>query len=151
MAESLRLGTTDRKLDAVAVQQGLTRDCPHREGLKVTILPAANFNPRFQKAVQEQLMAAALRSRAKKAEEPNGEANTHVWNRYEDPQFIATALVSNMDGLYGANNKKRKYTPALGAEIFADPSHWDVKQWVVNEALDLAQFYVQEVQAEAKN
>lgn len=133
----MRLGTTHRKLDRLAIEQGVEKECPERPGLFVRILPASTYNPRYRKAIQDEAM------RIKDGGEADG-------NRYEDAQFVADVLVADMRGLYDGE-EEIEYTPEIGAEIFADPAHRDVLDWIVSEAMKRGQFYTEAVEKKVGN
>lgn len=139
----MRLGNSAKRLDATAIQQGVVKECPYRDGLTVRVLPAAGFNPRFRKAIQNQAVQA-LSDSAESAREA-------FINRYEDPAFVAKALVADMDPIYDDDGERLDYTPEIGEEVLSDPGNADVLQWIVNEALTYGQFYTDTVEAEAKN
>jgi hypothetical protein len=152
--ERLRLGTSGKALDATAVQQGLVKECPYRAGVTFTILPAAMWNPRFRQAVQNRLGRIALQKvNGEATKVANGKAahETEYESRYDDPDFIASALVAGIDGLFNGKGNPVKYTPERAVQILSDPANWDVKEWLVNEALQWGQFYTQAVEGEAKN
>lgn len=139
---TLRLGTSNRRLDEAAISQGVDKECPFRPGLVVTILPGASYNPRFRKAIQN----AALKS--------NGDAESakeKFLSRYDDPEFVVEALVSDMKGLYNENGNEVKYTTERGLAIFSDPANADVKEWVVTQAHQYGQFYTESVEEDAGN
>lgn len=153
MSEAIRLGTSAKRLDPVAVEQGVTKECPYRPGLMVTLLPAASFNPRFRRAVQAGALKAAAKLNAKGStvESVQNEAEQDFLSRYDDPAFVATALVADMGGLFNGDGSEVPYTVERGTAIFSDPGNADVKEWVVNQALRYGQFYVEEIEEEAKN
>lgn len=141
MEQAIRLGTSNKRLDALAIKQGVTKECPFRPGFTVTFLPAASYNPRFRKAIQN-------------GPRTNGDAETaaeEFLNRYDDPQFVVDALVSDMGGIYNGQGEPVTYTPELGLAILADPSNADVKEWVVNEAHHYGHFYSEGVEQDAGN
>lgn len=143
MAETLRLGTTGRRLDVLAVQQGIEKECPLRPGLFVTVLPAGTFNPRFARAIQ-----ARLERLAAKKEQEGAQPSTRF---EEDPEFVVDALVASMRGIYAGDGSEVAYTPAVGLQVLADPGNADVTVWICNEAHDYGRFYEQGVEADAKN
>lgn len=153
MSETLRLGTSNKRLDPVAVEQGVTRPCPFRPGLTITILPAASFNPRFRRAVQLGAVKAAakLKSQNGNVETATEEAEDEFLGRYDDPHFIVAALVADMGGLYDGEGNEVEYTTERGLQVFSDPGNADVKEWTVNQSLLYGQFYVEEVQEQRKN
>jgi hypothetical protein len=134
-AEELRLGTSPRRLDLAAVSQGVRKECPFREGLFVMILPAATYNPRYRKAVQN--------ARAK----DDGDFT----DRYEDAEFVVDALVADMDGLYNAAGERVPYTRERGLKILSSPNHADVRVWITNEAHQYGEFYTEQVEKDAGN
>lgn len=137
----MRLGTSDKKLDAAAIRQGVTKECPFREGFTVTILPGASYNPRFRKAIQNATAAIT----------PSHTIADEFTSRYEDPQFIVDALVADMGGIYGEDGEPVAYTPEIGVAILSDPGNADVKEWVVNEAHQYGSYYTKSVEQDAKN
>lgn len=142
MTETLRLGTTNRRLDVLAIEQGVEKDCSAlRPGLKVTILPAGTWNPRFRRALQ---------ARVERIAEANGKAGG-IPERYEDPEFVAAALVLNMSGMYNASGEAVEYTHARGVAALSDPANADVMAWIVHEAQDYGRYYTEAVEADAKN
>ena len=152
--ESLQLGSSARKLDAVAVRQGIERECPYREGVTFTILPAAHFNPRFRRAVQNRMTLAVAKKANGLASEDGAHDETFVEEaegRYDDPEFIASALLADINGIRNEKGNPVKYTHERGVQILSDPSNWDVREWLINEALTLGQFYTDDVEAAAKN
>lgn len=149
MGETLRLGATKRRLDVLAVQQGVEHECPLRPGLFVTILPAGMFNPRFARAAQaalEQLVAEGSK---------NGKAKDGVkgapLQRFEDPEFIERALVASIRGIYRADGTEVVYTSEVGLAVLSDPGNADVLAWIVLKAQEYGRYYDEEVEADAKN
>lgn len=145
MSETLRLGTTNRRLDVLAVEQGVEKECPLRPGLTVTILPAGVWNPRFQQALQARI------ERMAEAQAKNGDGKKPPAERNQDPEFVASALVLKMDGLYAADGSKVEYTLARGVSVLSDPANGDVMAWIVHEAQDYDRYYTGSVEADAKN
>lgn len=137
----VRLGSSSRRLDVLAVAQGIEHECPLRPGLTVTILPAGPFNARFKRALQE---------RVERMAERNGSAEEGA-DRFSDPAFVAQALVLTMTGLYGADGSEIPYTPELGNQILADPGNADVLAWIANESMRYEHYYTKDVEADAKN
>lgn len=138
----LRLGKTNKRLDAAAIQQGVRKECPFRPEFYVLILPGANYNPRYRKALQN----AAIRANGDESA-----AREDFLSRYEDPAFVVDALVAGMDGIFDSEGEPVPYTPELGLEVLSAPDNADVLQWVVNEAHSYGQFYAKAVEAEAGN
>lgn len=141
VAKALQLGTTNRRLDAEAVRSGAPHDCPLRPGLTVYIRPAAMFNPSFREALQNRIQQAA---------EANGDGLEHA-NRYQDPGFVADALVAGMEGIRDADGEEVPYTPEIGRAVLADPGNADVLEWVANQAMDFGHFYAAQVEEDEKN
>lgn len=137
--EVLRLGSTARRLDPAAIAQGVRKECPFRPGLFVLVLPAASYNPRFRKAIQAQRAAAA------DGTPPSFES------RYDDPQFVAEALVADVEGIYREDGTPVEYTPELGLRILEDPGNADVREWIVTEAHSYGDYYAKQVEADAGN
>jgi hypothetical protein len=140
----LILGTTNRRLDTLAVEQGVERECdPLRPGLFVTILPAGTFNPRFRSAIQE---------RVERMAERNGKGeDSDALDRYDDPAFVVQALVLSMRGIRKADGTEVEYTSEVGMRALSDPGNADVLGWIVNEAHVYTRYYTQGVEADAKN
>ncbi len=138
--EGVRLGTTDRRLDVGAIETGVPVECPLRPGLTVSILPAAMFSSRFRKALQHRIEALSG---------ANGDATE--LGRYQDPAFVVDALVSDMAGITRADGTEISYTPELGRAVLSDPGNADVLEWVANVAMDMGQFYTQQVEEDEKN
>ena len=134
---SLRLGTTARRLDMSAIHSGVRVTCPLRPGLDVTILPAAMFNPRYRKAVQDFI-------------EREIGANGNGLHRHRDPEFVATALVADMT-ITDAEGEAVEYTPEIGTALLSDDGHADVLEWIAHEAYEFGRFYTEQVEEDAKN
>jgi hypothetical protein len=143
MSETLRLGTTTKRLDTERVEGGVELECPHRPGLYVTILPAASWNQRWKDRVRAENERAIARMK-------NGTPPA-MPDFFGDPDFIVSTLVGGMRGLYDAKGEQVEYTTALGVGIIADPTHADVKEWVVLQAQRYGQFYREEVEADSGN
>lgn len=139
--ETLRLGTTSRRLDPEAVESGTERECPLRPGLTVMIRPAAMFNPHFRKALQNRVQQIA---------DANGDGLEYT-ARYQDPEFVAEALVADVRGITRADGSEVTYTPDLGRAVLSDPGNADVLEWIANEALDFGHFYTAQVEEDEKN
>jgi hypothetical protein len=147
IATPFRLGTTNRRLDELAVAQGVEKECHHRPGLFVTVLPAGQFNPRFDRALR-----ARVERLTKEAALKNGDAAAEEFStRWRDPEFVAGALVAGMRGIYTAEGEEVAYTPELGVQVLADPGNADVLAWVTGEALDYERYYTGSVERDAKN
>lgn len=140
--ETLYLGTTKRRLDIRAVEDGVAYDCPIRPGLVVTIRPAAMFNPHFRRALTERVQRIA---------ETNGGDSVEHTSRYRDSGFVAEALVAHMGPLKRADGTEVDYTPEIGRAVLADPGNADVLEWISNTALDDGRYYTAEVEEEEKN
>lgn len=139
---TLRLGTTNRRLDPDAVKSGVRKACPYRPGLHVTLLPAAHFNARWQQALAE----AARRERARGEDAEGG-----VMERLSDPQLLVDAIVADMDGIYDEDGEEVEYTPELGLQILSDEGNRDVADWIASQAFQWGHFYTEEVRADEKN
>lgn len=146
--EALRLGNSNRKLDEAATHQGIEKECPMRPGLVVTILPGASWNPRYAKATRNWAMSA---TDADTPEEAKEQAEEAFRDRYDDPEFVAEALVADMSGLYNAKGNEVQYTTERGIAILADPGNADVRQWIVNQAHQYGQYYTEAVEEDAGN
>lgn len=148
--EVLKLGTTGRKLDAAAVEQGLRQECPFRPGFFVSILPAASYNPRYKKAMQ----SARVSEKAVREQDPekrDEEIGKSYLSRYEDPEFVAEAFVANMEGIFRGDGSPVPYTQELGAQILRDGGNADVMQWIVSEAHQYGKFYTDQVARDSGN
>jgi len=142
MAETTyRLGDTGARLDLVAVQQGVEREHWHRKGLKVRVLPAGDFNPRFRNA---------FRDRAMEIGDRNGSSG-EVPSWTDDAAFVATAIVADMSGIYDADGNAVAYTPAVGERVLSDPENADLLAWIVSEALQHGSFYTERVEKQVGN
>lgn len=139
----MRLGTTTRRLDTEAVEQGVEKECPHRPGLFVRVLPAASWNQRFKERVRRENEAVVQRMKE------NGDPGKVDY--YDDAEFIADTVVAGMRGLYDDEGNEVEYTPELGAQILADPYNADVKEWVVLQAKQYGRYYREEVEKDAGN
>ena len=138
--ERFRLGTTDRRLDASAIEAGGPTEWPRRPGLTVSVLPHAVFNPRFR---------AALHNRIERLKAANGERPET--NRHDDPQFVAEALIADMQGIHRADGSPVEYTVEIGTQLLSDPGNADVLEWVANESMNLGHFYEAQVEEDEKN
>lgn len=136
----LQLGTTNRRLNAQAITDGVPTPCPLRPGLTVSVLPAAMFNPRYRKALQTRIERMVAENG------DNGEPN-----RYQDPGFVADALVADMQGIRGADGSEVAYTEEIGQQVLSDPGNADVLEWVANQAMDFGHFYTAQVEEDEKN
>lgn len=137
---SLRLGNTTRRLDAEAIEQGVTKECPVRPGLLVTYLPAATFNRRFKRAL------------SKRPKEPgSGNTRADFIERCGEPEVIVDGLVTNVEGVFDEKGEAVEYTPEIGLQIFSDPSNADVVEWMVSECITYGQFYTKEVIEDSGN
>ena len=135
----LRLGSSNRRLDATAIQQGVRKECPFRPGLFVMVLPAASYNPRYRKALQN--------ARAKL----DAGEQTEFLSKYDSPEFVTEAFVADMDGLYDREGKPVPYTPERGLKILSAAQNADVLEWIANDAHAYGQFYTEAVEADAGN
>lgn len=140
---TLRLGTTTRALDVEKAHQGVEKECPHRPGLYVTVLPAAAWNRRWKERVRQENEAVLARMR-------DGE-KIEGRDFFEDAGFIADTLVGGMRGLYDADGNEVAYTPEIGVQVLEDEANADVKEWVVLQAQRYGQFYRDEVEKDEGN
>jgi len=143
----MRLGSSPRRLDILAVEQGVEHECPLRPEFYVTVLPAGTWNPRFKRALQQ---------RVERISERNGRPDTDAAedefrDRYDDPAFVLDALVLSMRGIYGPTGEERPYTHDIGLNVLADPHNADVLAWIVNQAHLYGRYYEDGLEADAKN
>lgn len=156
--ETLRLGTRDRRLDEAATQQG--RECVPPDylgldGVTVWVLPAATYNPRARRAIQNVARSMANgNGRRITAEDLEGDAedlSDEVNEILYDPRFVVDALVADIDGLYNGKGNAVKYTRDRGLAILSDPGYADVLDWIVTEAKRLGKYYSETVEEDAGN
>jgi hypothetical protein len=147
----MRLGTTTRRLDPVASKQGVRKECPYRPGLFVTLLPAAPFNPRWQRALADTIKRERAERNGDAKAAGEDEAAAFALDRLEDPQLLVEAVVADMDGIFDDEDKAVTYTPEVGIEILSDEGNKDVTGWIAVEAFRWGQFYVEEVERDEKN
>ena len=138
---TLQLGTTDRRLDLAAIEQGVEKECPDRPGLFVRILPASPYNPRYR---------AAVENRALKVTE-NGEGPPSFVEMFDDPAFVTEALVADMRGIRDGDGSEVAYTPEIGVQILSAPEHQDVREWIGRESLKRGQYYTESVEGRKGN
>lgn len=132
----LQLGTTTRRLDVAAIEQGVEKECPDRPGLFVRILPASPYNPRYR---------AAIENRALRVTE-NGQEPPSFVEMFDDAEFVTEALVADMRGIRDETGAEVTYTPELGAQILSAPEHQDVREWIGRESLRRGQYYTESVE-----
>lgn len=145
---TIRLGTTTKRLDQAAVQQGVEVECPFRPDFFVTVLPGATWNPRFRVALQNQKARGWVPDGAEGAELTAAERFLRV---YDDPEFIAEALVAGWRGVVGADGAEVEFDQALCVAVLSDPGNLDVREWIVNQATTYGRFYTESVEEEAGN
>ncbi len=157
--ETLRLGTTNRRLDAVAVEQGREFPCPLRPGLTITILPAAEFNPRYVRAIRKSTEAVRdLLSEAKDQDKEakkileKGAREESILGELSTAEFLVEAIVTDIKGLFNhETGEELEYTPERGLRILSDPGHADVKNWIAMQATRFGHFYVKQTEKDLGN
>ncbi len=137
----MKLGTTNRRLDAKAITQGIEVECPMRPGFFVTILPGAMYNPRYRKAVQEDADRVAEMA----------PSDAEVVNRYDSLDFVVRALVSGMRGITDDEGNPVPYSPEMAKDVLGATENSDVRDWLISEAHNYGQFYTDSVEKDAKN
>ena len=147
----MRLGNSKRKLDVDAVRDGVERECPLRAGLTVRILPAADFNPRYRKAVQTFVFDVEDRIEVDSTEDLYAEARLRIAERMNNAEFLVRAIIADLGPIFDDQGNEIEYTEDVGRELFASGEHDDVVGWIGSEARRVADFYAEGVEADAGN
>lgn len=137
-----RLGTTDRHLDADAVDDGVRLECPLRPGLFVTITPAASYNRAYRAALSD------WRERWDGSKDAKPSDDLGKW--YESAEVVARGIVRDMDPIF-EDGEPVEYTPELGVEILSDRSQADVLTWIADMSVTSAHFFNRAMEADAGN
>jgi hypothetical protein len=158
MTEVLRLGEKPKLLDLDVLENGLRRECPWAPGVFFTVLPWGTQNKRYRKAMQLRAMRerAERNGKARSNEQPGAEdletqAAEWIDAKQKDPEFIADAVLKDIEGLLNEKGNPIKYSRERAVQILSDPACVHIRDWVVGTAHQAANTYKANVEESAKN